>query len=48
MTGFTHTPLTDTTSPYASNLYTWTTANTASPGANRVTVTDRNANTVNG
>ena len=48
MTGFTHTTLTDTTSPYNSNLYTWTTANAASPGANQATVTDRNANTVQG
>ncbi len=47
LTGFTHTLVTDTTSPYASGTYTWTTANTTSPGANRVTVTDRNANALN-
>ena len=40
--------MTDTTSPYNSNTYTWTTANAASPGANQATVTDRNANTVQG
>ena len=48
LTGFTHTTVTDTTSPYNSNTYAWTTGNTLSPGANQTTVTDRNANTVQG
>jgi len=48
LTGFTHTTVTDTTSPYNSNTYAWTTGNTTSPGANQTTVTDRNANTVQG
>ncbi len=45
--GFTHTLVTDTTSPYSSGTYAWTAANTISPGGNRVTITDRNANVLN-
>ncbi len=48
LTGFTHTTITDTTSPYTSNTYSWTAGNTVSPGANRTTVTDNNANTAQG
>ena len=44
--GFTHTLANVTTSPYTSNTYTWTTGNTVSPGASRVTVTDRNLQTL--
>ena len=41
--------MTDTTSPYISKAYTWTAAeHRCRPGANRVTVTDRNAQTVTG
>jgi hypothetical protein len=46
LTGFTHTLVTDMTSPYASGTYTWTNANLTSPGGNRLTVTDNNANTL--
>ncbi len=46
-TGFNYTLLADTTSPYSSGTYTWGTTNTVSPGGNRVTVTDRNANALN-
>ncbi|MDX6396805.1 MAG: hypothetical protein QOJ43_213, partial [Gaiellaceae bacterium] len=49
LTGFTHTANTDNyPGPYVSNAYAWTAANTTSPGANQATVTDRNANTVQG
>ncbi|HWB57305.1 MAG TPA: Ig-like domain-containing protein [Gaiellaceae bacterium] len=43
-TGFTHTATTDTTSPYQSNTYTWTTANTTSPGAQAVSAVDNALN----
>ena len=43
-TGFTHTAVTDTTSPYQSNTYTWTTANTTSPGAQAVSAVDNALN----
>ncbi len=43
-TGFTHTAVTDTTSPYQSNTYTWTTANTTSPGSQAVSAVDNALN----
>ncbi len=46
-TGFTHAAVTDTTSPYQSNTYTWTTANTTSPGAQAVSAVDSAFNTSN-
>ncbi len=46
-TGFTHTAITDTTSPYQSNTYTWTTANTTSPGSQAVSAVDNAFNSSN-
>ena len=46
-TGFTHTAITDTTSAYQSNTYTWTTANTTSPGSQAVSAVDNALNSSN-
>ncbi|MGH8984708.1 MAG: Ig-like domain-containing protein, partial [Acidimicrobiia bacterium] len=45
LTGFTHTAANDGTSPYRSNTYTWTAANTTSPGAQAIVAEDNALNT---
>ncbi|MGH8984213.1 MAG: Ig-like domain-containing protein, partial [Acidimicrobiia bacterium] len=45
LTGFTHTAASDGSSPYQSNTYTWTTANTTSPGAQAIVAEDNALNT---
>src|SRR5919106_182145 len=44
LTGFTHTAVADGTSPYQSNTYTWTTANTTSPGIQAIVAADNALN----
>ncbi|MGH3045764.1 MAG: OmpL47-type beta-barrel domain-containing protein [Gaiellaceae bacterium] len=43
--GFTHTASGDGASPYQSNTYTWTTANTTSPGTQAIVAADNALNT---